>query len=111
MEKVSVDGSGSNIEKVLPGSGSSVLELKNCVLSQFNSETLREFLHHESIYKMQKRKFSPNPNIALRATDAKKRKAYRIRKRLSTFLSAREPKYMETGLSVTSLTSTPQVFA
>ena len=60
---------------------------------------------------MQKRKFSPNPNIALRAVDSKKRKAYRIRKRLSTFLSAREPKYMETGLSVTSLTSTPQVFA
>ena len=60
---------------------------------------------------MQKRKFSPNPNIALRAVDSKKRKAHRIRKRLSTFLSAREPKYMETGLAVTSLTSTPQVFA
>ena len=60
---------------------------------------------------MQKRKFSPNPNIALRAVDAKKRKAYRVRRNLSTFLASREPKYMETGLSVTSLTSTPQVFA
>lgn len=60
---------------------------------------------------MLKRKYSPNPNIALRATDAKKRRAYRIRRRLSTFLSAREPKYMETGLNVASLTSTPQVFA
>jgi len=60
---------------------------------------------------MYKRKFSPNPNIALRAVDSKKRKAYRIRKRMSAFLMGREPKYMETGLNVTSLTSTPQVFA
>jgi len=60
---------------------------------------------------MQKRKFSPNPNIALRAVSAKKRKAYRVRRNLSTFLASREPKYLETGLAVTSLTSTPQVFA
>lgn len=60
---------------------------------------------------MHKRKFSPNPNIALRNVDAKKRRAYRIRRSLSTFLASREPKYLETGLNVSSLTSTPQVFA
>lgn len=60
---------------------------------------------------MLKRKYSPNPNIALRAVDAKKRRAMRVRRKLSTFMLSREPKYIETAINVTSLTSAGQVFA
>ena len=44
---MSLNDAAVNIEKVLDAAAAGVLEIKNKFLSQFNSETLREFLHHE----------------------------------------------------------------
>ena len=45
---MSLNDAAANIEKVLDAAAAGVLEIKNKFLSQFNSETLREFLHHEN---------------------------------------------------------------
>lgn len=58
---------------------------------------------------MYKRKFSQSQSSQV--SQAKKAKAVKTAKRIQTILAAEEVKYLDTGVTVSNLTTAPQVFA